>query len=111
MHGVPGFTKLVGILLGGWFSEFHSMQGTARFVFSKKHKIEFSANVGVGRIAGSHLHKDYDTVFTGSQTGTSNNDWKPWEGVILLNFRNYILLGACFYIHSIEYLDFRCSRC
>ena len=64
-----------------------------------------------GRIAGSHLHQGVDTVFTGAQTGNSNGDWNPWEGVILLKFRNYILLGACFYIHSIEHMDFCCSRC
>ena len=41
------------------------------------------------------MRQDRDMIFTGSQTGTDNNDWSPWEGVILLKLRNLILLGVC----------------
>ena len=41
----------------------------------------YSQDIGVGRIAGSQLLKTQDEIFTGSQTGTSNNDWTSWQGV------------------------------
>ena len=80
-------------------------------ISNKNVKLKFSQIYGVGRIAGSHFAQNSDVAFTGSQTGTSsNNDWSPWEGVILLNLRHHIILGACFYIYSIEHMDFCCSR-
>ena len=84
MHGVLGFTKLVGMLIGRDFSESHSIPGTVLFALSKILILKFSETEGIGSIAGSHIKEDEDIIFSGSQTGTPNYDWNNLEGVILL---------------------------
>ena len=75
--------------LGSSFQNFTHYQVQNIIISNKNLKLKFSTDFHEGRIAGSHLHKDYDNVFTGSQTGTDDNyDWAPWEGVILLMLRN-----------------------
>ena len=73
--------------ISGWGRIFRLALDTRYSMFCfqiKNTKLKFSQSVGTGRIAGSHIFPTVDTVFTGSQTGTSNYDWDGWEGVILL---------------------------
>ena len=88
MHGVLGFTKLIGMLIGRDCSELHSIPGIVLFALSRILILKFSETEGIGSIAGSHLKQDQDIIFSGSQTGTPNYDWDAWEEVILLNLLN-----------------------
>ncbi len=58
---------------------------------------KYRQDLGIGRIAGSHMIYNYYTIFTGSQTGTSDYDWNPWESVLisklcLVSLNNHFLL-------------------
>ena len=89
MRGVPGLSNLHGVEIGVDTSGLvlTSRKNLSFTLVWLPNEYECSQDDGIGRIAGSQIYENADNVFTGSQTGTVNYDWNPWEGVIVYKLR------------------------
>ena len=81
-HGAPGSTRLLGLTTGVLISELHSIRRTDFFSIQLK-KFKFRKELGIGRIAGSFLHRDHKEVFQSSTTTLDNPFWEFEVPVIM----------------------------